>query len=71
MAAKQDELQAALEKLIEEHGVTSILELDPISHEILIRKALSKGMGSRDTAKSLGIGKSTMYRMMKQYGIES
>lgn len=70
MAAKPDEIHAAIEKLIEEHDITSMLEFDYMSHEILIRKALAKKMGSRATASELGIGKSTMYRKMKQYGIE-
>jgi transcriptional regulator of acetoin/glycerol metabolism len=67
---KPAEIRAAIEKLVEDHGITSILEFDSIAHEILIRKALSRGMGSRATASELGIGKSTMYRKMSQYGIK-
>ncbi len=64
-------LYAAIKRLIEKHDITSILEFDSMSHEILIRKALDKKMGGRAAAVELGIGKSTMYRKMKQYGIES
>ena len=71
MAGKPAEIRAAIEKLIEEHGVTSILEFDSVAHEILIRNAVAKRRGSRATASELGIGKSTMYRKMKEYGIES
>jgi len=70
MADSQAELREGLEKLIEELDVKSILKFDEVAHEILIRRALSKGRGSRSTAKELGIGKSTLCRKMKMYGIE-
>jgi transcriptional regulator of acetoin/glycerol metabolism len=67
---RRDKIAAVLESLIESFDVKSIQEFDSIAHEVLIRRALSKGKTSRETAKELGIGKSTMYRKMKEYGIE-
>ena len=70
MSENSKKIQAAIERLIKDHGVTSILEFDLLAHEILLRNALEKKMGNRLTASVLGIGKSTMNRKMKQYGIE-
>lgn len=70
-AGKRAEFREGLERLIVEYEVVSIQELDSIGHGILLRKAIAKNKTNRETAKELGIGKSTMYRKLKEYGIES
>jgi transcriptional regulator with PAS, ATPase and Fis domain len=64
-----DAIRRAVEILIDESGITSIQDFNSIAHDILIRKALSRNRFQKDAVKELEIGKSTLYRKIKEYGI--
>ena len=68
---KREALRRAVESLIDEFEITSIQDFDSIAHEILIQKALSRNRFAKEAVKELEIGKSTMYRKMKEYGIDT
>lgn len=73
MPQQTDERRA---KLVQE--VTSIVEgydlaklglIQGVVEEVMIRSAITASKTYNDAASRLGIGKSTMYRKMKEYGI--
>jgi transcriptional regulator of acetoin/glycerol metabolism len=68
---KREALRRAVESLIDEFEITSIQDFDTIAHEVLIRKSLERNRYSKEAVKELEIGKSTMYRKMKEYGIDT
>lgn len=64
-------LRKDLKAIIKKYKIRSIKEFDIISHEILIRRAMSSEKTSVEKAKELGIGKTSLYRKIKEYGIST
>ncbi len=62
-------LRADVVALVAKHGVTSLLEIEQVVEEVMIRSALAAHDTFNGAARTLSIGKSTMYRKMKAYGI--
>jgi len=66
---RRDELREDVVALVAKHELTSLLEIEQVVEEVMIRSALATHDTCNGAARTLSIGKSTMYRKMKTYGI--
>ena len=67
--SKETGLHEDIVALVEKHSVDNLVKGVEIIEEESIRFALRTSATYKEAAGKLGIGKSTMYRKMKKYGI--
>jgi len=65
----RDVLLRDVEDLVSRHGSADLPALEQVLEEVMIRSAIASTETYNGAAVKLGIGKSTMYRKMKAYGI--
>lgn len=66
---RRDVLLRDVEALVSRHGSANLPAFEQVLEEVMIRSAIASSETYNDAAVKLGIGKSTMYRKMKAYGI--
>ena len=66
---RRDQLTVDIASLVSRHGVKQMDFIEGVVEEVMIRSAIAEAETYNAAAAQLGIGKSTMYRKMKAYGI--
>jgi len=66
---RRDVLLRDVEDLVSRHGSMNLPAVEQVLEEVMIRAAIASSETYNEAAVRLGIGKSTMYRKMKAYGI--
>ena len=66
-----ENLEYDLRAVITKHQVTDLHLATDILHAAMIRMALASTKTNQRAAQQLGIGKTTLYRKMDEYGISA
>ena len=65
-----DDFESELMELLKSHNKTNIYELEIYISRILIKNIVESSSSMTHAASILGIGRSTLYRRIRDYGIQ-